>query len=196
MAIEPALRPSARRHPGLDIVRNARIYRDGRELVVRTRDGRERRYATGSGGIERAVHVDEVGPWIDGSMSVPPRPGTWGFVELQDGDGRRVLRIDVEPWLPESPVLGGVRPDRDFRVLELTGLAALLKDAGIPVRTVHDREDELVARSGDGNATYASPGRLLPRWNTLGRGRRRPSGSWPLPSPSSRSGIRRGNCGS
>ncbi|QNA73365.1 hypothetical protein C8250_016830 [Streptomyces sp. So13.3] len=167
---EPALRPSARRHPGLDIVRNARIHRDGRELVVRTRDGRERRYATGPGGIERAVHVDAVGPWIDGSMTVPPRPGTWGFVELQDGDGRRVLRIDVEPWLPESPVLSGVRPDRDFRILELTGLAPLLKDAGIPVRTVRDREDELVARSGAGNATYANPGRLLPRWNTLGRG--------------------------
>lgn len=167
---EPALRPAARRHPGLDVVRHARIYRDGQELVVRGRDGRERRYATGAGGIERAVHVDVLGPWTDGSMAVPPRPGGWGFVELQDRDGGRVLRIDVESWLPESPVLGGVRPDRGFRVLELTGLAALLKDAGIPVHTVRDREDPMVARSGSGSETSADPGRLLPRWNTLGRG--------------------------
>ncbi|MEU3460227.1 hypothetical protein ABZ721_09740 [Streptomyces sp. NPDC006733] len=170
LVAEPALRPSARRHPGLDVVRNARIHRDGQDLVVRARDGRERRYAIGSGGIERAVHMDAVGPWIDGSMAVPPRPGTWGFVELQDADGKLVLRIDVEPWLPESPVLGGLRPDRGFRILELTGLAALLRDAGVPLHTVHDREDPTVARSGGGSATYADPGRLLPRWNTLGRG--------------------------
>ncbi len=122
---EPALRPVAQRHPGLDIVRNARIYLDGTNIVVRARDGSEQRYPVGAGGIELAVHLDT---------------GPWGVLELLDGSGQRVLGVRLNDWLPEAIVLDR-RPVGGDKLLERSGMAGLLKAAGVPIRHVHRADD-------------------------------------------------------
>lgn len=165
---EPALRPAARRPPGLDVVRHARIYRDGRELVVRSPHGTERRQAIGTGGIRRAVHADLLGLDAARQMGLP-LTGRWGVVDLQDGDGRTVWRIPLAEWLPESALLEP-HPLRGEKLLERTGLAGLLKESGIPVHRVHEPDDPLLAGSSGGGDKDIRFYDTVPVWHSVARG--------------------------
>ncbi|HEY5834538.1 hypothetical protein [Streptomyces sp.] len=160
---EPALRPAARRSPGLDVLRNACVFRDKRDVVVRDRHGTERRHLVGDGGIRRAVHVDAPGPPVGGRMG-PDLPGPWGYVDLRNAKDRCVLRIELDDWLPEGAAFAA-EPPRGERLLAVTGVAGLLADLRVPVTTVRERDNATVDKSA-----WARPGRLLPVWNTLGRG--------------------------
>ncbi|MCZ4121385.1 hypothetical protein [Streptomyces sp. H39-S7] len=164
---EPALRPAARRRPALDVVRHARIHRDGRDLVIRSPRGTERRHPIGTGGIRRAVHIDLLGLDAAQKMGLPVK-GRWGMVDLQDEDGHTVCRIPLAEWLPES---GMLEPDplRGEKLLGRTGLAGLLKEAGIPVHRIHELDDPLLAGSsgGDKDVHFYT---ALPVWHSVARG--------------------------
>ncbi|MFE9975662.1 hypothetical protein ACFYRD_34310 [Streptomyces hirsutus] len=72
-----------------------------------------------------------------------------------------ICRFDVGDWLPEAPVLprravqGEQSPAR-------TGVAGLLRAAGVPLHVVRDRNDPLAASKGAG--TSLGPGRSFPSW--------------------------------
>ncbi|MEV5015938.1 hypothetical protein ACIGW1_30325 [Streptomyces sp. NPDC053780] len=155
---EPALRPAASRGPGLERCRVSRLFVEDGELVLRTRR-RTRRLPVGGTGIARAVFVDV--PGADMERVGPPIPGSWGELQLQDRDGGPIARLDVEQWLPESPVL----PKRSVQgehLLGRSGVASLLKAAGIPLHVVRDRNDPLVAP--DGGGVRLGPGGDFPFW--------------------------------
>ncbi|MFG2326544.1 hypothetical protein [Streptomyces sp. NPDC048568] len=154
---EPALRPAGSRGPGLERCRVSRLFVEDGELVLRTRR-RTRRLPVGGTGIARAVFVDV--PGADKERMGPPIPGSWGELQLQDRDGGPIARLDVEQWLPESPVL----PKRFVQgehLLGRSGVASLLKAAGIPLHVVRDRNDPLVASGG---GIWLGPGGDFPLW--------------------------------
>ncbi|MFG3158621.1 hypothetical protein ACGFY8_01950 [Streptomyces sp. NPDC048232] len=158
LPLEPALRPAASRGPGLERCRVSRLFAEDGELVLRTRR-RTRRLPVGGAGIARAVFVDV--PGADMERMGPPIPGSWGELQLQDRDGGLIARLDVEQWLPESPVL----PKRFVQgehLLGRSGVAPLLKAAGIPLHVVRDRNDPLVAPGGGG--VRLGPGGDFPFW--------------------------------
>ncbi|WAX78583.1 hypothetical protein [Streptomyces sp. KMM 9044] len=159
MSTEPALRPAASRGPGLERCHVSRFYAQDGALVLRTR-GRTRRFPVGgAAGIARAVFVDAAGG--DRTRVGPDLPGSWGEVQLQDGDGALVGRFDIEDWLPEAPVLPK-RSVQGEQLLARTGVAGLLRAAGVPLHVVRDRNDPLVVSKGAGASL--GPGRSFPSW--------------------------------
>ncbi|MFE7231273.1 hypothetical protein ACFVAF_11455 [Streptomyces sp. NPDC057596] len=161
MIYEPALRPAASRGPGLELCHRSRLYLDDGDLVLQTRT-RTWRFPIGDGGITRAVFLDI--PGDDKERMGPTIGGSWGEVQLQDRDGALVGSFDMEDWLPESPAL----PDRWVKgeqLLDRTGVAALLKAAGIPLHVVTDRDDTLLASgSRRRGAKSLAPGGDFPLW--------------------------------
>ncbi|PWI11361.1 hypothetical protein DIZ27_07480 [Streptomyces sp. NWU339] len=166
---EPALRPAASRGPGLERCHVSRLFAQDGALVLRTR-GRTRRFPVGgSAGIARAVFIDAAGIDAAGIDAAggdrkrvgPDLPGSWGEVQLQDGNGALIGRFDVEDWLPEAPVLPR-RSVQGEQLLARTGVAGLLRAAGVPLHVVRDRNDPLVASKGTGASL--GPGRPFPSW--------------------------------
>ncbi|MCX2927377.1 hypothetical protein [Streptomyces sp. NEAU-W12] len=159
MIPEPALRPAASRGPGLERCHASRLYAQDGALVLRTR-GRTRRFPVGgTAGVARAVFVDAAGG--DRTRVGPDLPGSWGEVQLQDGDGALVGRFDIEDWLPEAPALPK-RSVQGEQLLARTGVAGLLRAAEVPLHVVRDGNDPLVATKGAGASL--GPGRSFPAW--------------------------------
>ncbi|WP_445528244.1 hypothetical protein [Streptomyces cyslabdanicus] len=161
MISEPALRPAAARGPGLEVCHRSRFYRDGGDLVLRSRT-RTLRFPIGDGGITRAVFLDL--PGADMERIGPTIRGSWGKVQLQDRNGALVGSFDIENWLPESPALSK-RYVKGEELLDRTGVAALLKAAHIPLHVVKDRDDPLLAPGSRwGRAKSLGPGPDFPHW--------------------------------
>ncbi|MGW0824251.1 hypothetical protein [Streptomyces sp. NPDC002845] len=161
MIPEPALRPAGSRGPGLELCRTSRFCLDGGDLVLRTR-ARTVRHQVGEKGIARAVFIDAGGD--DKERMGPTTSGPWGEVQLQDRNGALVGWFDIEGWLPESPVLPK-RTVQGEQLLSRTGVADLLKSAGIPLHVVRDRNDPLVApRTRRGGSGFLGPGKAFPSW--------------------------------
>ncbi|CAL9467248.1 hypothetical protein ACF1FY_00625 [Streptomyces althioticus] len=164
MTEAPALRPAAGRGPGLERCHGSRLSAEDGALVLRAR-GRTRRVPVGDGGVARAVFVDAAP--ADAGRDEPGRPGAWGEVRLQDGGGAQVARIPLGEWLPEAPAL----PERAVQgeqLLERTGVAGLLKAAGVPLHVARDRNDPR-AGSGKGGVSLG-PGPAFPLWYWCVRG--------------------------
>lgn len=163
---EPALRPCGQRAPNLAIVRQARLYWDGRSLVLRAPGAPERRFPVGPGGVERAIHINIYGE--EAARRMPPA-GEWGALELQNGQGQRLLRIPLMDWLPEaSSALS--RPVEGELLLQLTGASGLLKAAEVPLSVVTSLDDPLLAHSSRGPDTDIHICRALPVWHSVLRG--------------------------
>ncbi|MGY1400032.1 hypothetical protein ACW69H_21955 [Streptomyces sp. SS10] len=164
MTEAPALRPAAGRGPGLERCHASRLSVEDGALVLRAR-GRTRRVPVGDGGVARAVFVDAAP--ADAGRDDPGRPDAWGEVRLQDRDGAQVARIPLGDWLPEAPAL----PERAVQgeqLLERTGVAGLLKAAGVPLHVARDRNDPR-AGSGKGGVSLG-PGPAFPLWYWCVRG--------------------------
>ncbi|MEU0909401.1 hypothetical protein [Streptomyces althioticus] len=159
-----ALRPAAGRGPGLERCHGSRLSVEDGALVLRA-GGRTRRVPVGDGGVARAVFVDAAP--ADARRDEPGRPGAWGEVRLQDRDGAQVARIPLGEWLPEAPALVE-RAVQGEQLLERTGVAGLLKAAGVPLHAVRDRNDPRAA-SGKGGVSLG-PGPAFPLWYWCVRG--------------------------
>ncbi|MEV6792667.1 hypothetical protein AB0M87_11810 [Streptomyces sp. NPDC051320] len=159
---EPALRPVAQRGPGLELCHRARLFADGGELVLRARSG-EHRFPVGvADGIARAVFIDAVGPDLE--RMGPPVRGSWGEIQFQNDGGGLIGRLDLDDWLPEAGELpkGLVAGEQ---LLTRTGMSALLAAAGIPLHTVRDRSDHLVASTTSFRPGISmGPGNPFPYW--------------------------------
>ncbi|MFE9686009.1 hypothetical protein [Streptomyces sp. NPDC006285] len=144
-------------------MRHARLYRDGKDLVLRDRHLRERRYPCGDGGIIRAVFVPPPGGQTQSKGSFTDRRGV---VSFEGGDGRPILRVPLAEWLPEAGLVGlmSLSPSA---CLERSGLRRLVTDAGIPLQEGTEPEQPEKDRSG-------SPDRAvnpdLPVWHGWARG--------------------------
>ncbi|WP_326754184.1 hypothetical protein OH738_16850 [Streptomyces hirsutus] len=159
MIPEPALRPAASRGPGLERCHASRLFAQDGGLVLRTR-GRTRRFPVGgTAGIARAVIVDAAAGGR--TRGGPDLPGSWGEVQLQDGNGALIGRFDIQDWLPEAPALPG-RSVQGEQLLARSGVAGLLRAAGVPLHVVRDRNDPLVASKGAGASL--GPGGSFPLW--------------------------------
>ncbi|MGW3127123.1 hypothetical protein [Streptomyces sp. NPDC001123] len=152
-----------------EVVRRARLYADGRTLVLRDRRPRERRYPVGPGGIRRAVLVP---PPSDAWETVTKRPAErWGVLVFQNEDGHDVLCVPLADWLPEAGVVG-ILELKPAKCLNRTGLPELAAALGIPVEEQprsKTGERELPA-TGSGHAPNHAVHRELPRWHSWIRG--------------------------
>ncbi len=163
---EPVLRPKSMRGPGLDIVRNARVYADGKSLVVRNRRGRERRYSVGDGGIRKAVFF----PPANVLGTAMKRPATrWGVVVFQDSEGRYVLRVPLAQWLPEATELGTADLSPQD-CLSRTGLRQLSDRLGIPLSESPQPWGREVIESPGGGDYDSAIESDVPVWNGWARG--------------------------
>ncbi|MFE4409914.1 hypothetical protein [Streptomyces sp. NPDC056821] len=161
MIPEPALRPAASSGPGIELCYRSRLYLDGGDLVLQTRT-HTRRFPIGGDGITRAVFLDV--PGDDMERRGPTIEGSWGKVQLQDRDGALIGYFNIEDWLPESPAIPK-RWVRGEQLLDRTGVAALLKAAGIPLHVVNDRNDPLLATGSRRRKPVSlSPGGAFPWW--------------------------------
>ena len=164
VATGPVLRPAATRRPAVDVARRARLSCDSRGLLFTDRYGTVHHYPVGRDGIAKAVLLRTPSPasWGHGG---PPVPGSMGRLQLQDSDGRLVLRLDADDWVPESGSLLFSATD-GLHLLEHSGLAELLNVCRIPLETVRDPEHPLLARVSwrEAGRTYLRPGRLMPNW--------------------------------
>jgi hypothetical protein len=137
------------------------LFLDGGDLVLHRRR-RVLRFPVGDDGIARAVFIDAAG--ADKERVGPAIPGSWGELQLHDRDGVLVGRFDMEDWLPEAAVLPK-RFVQGEQLLSRTGVAALLKAAGIPLHVVRDRNDPMVAEKAQrGGGRSLSPGNSFPLW--------------------------------
>ncbi|WP_028805080.1 hypothetical protein [Streptomyces sp. 142MFCol3.1] len=149
------------------VVRRARLYTDGRTLVVRDRRLRERRYAVGAGGIRRAVFTPPGDLW---ETVVKRSAERWGVLAFQGEDGRTILRVPLAEWLPEAQVVG-VLDLRPSKCLKRTGLRELVTSLGIPLEE-SPRSGDVGEEPGGGlgdksdRAVHAE----LPRWHSWARG--------------------------
>lgn len=164
------VRPRRMRPHNADVVRRARLYADGRALVVRDRRSRERRYPVGAGGIRRAVFVppDASDAWENVSRRPAER---WGVLVFQNEDGHDVLCVPLADWLPEAGVVG-ILELKPAKCLDLTELRELAAAVGLPVEEMppsKSGERELPAR-GPGHAPDRAVHRELPRWHSWIRG--------------------------
>ncbi|MEU2909046.1 hypothetical protein ACFYM3_07480 [Streptomyces massasporeus] len=161
MIPEPVLRPAASRGPGLELCYRSRLFLDDGDLVLQTRR-RRFHFRVGDSGIARAVFIDVAG--ADKERMGPAIPGSWGELQLQDHGGALVGWFDMEDWLPESPSLPK-RSVQGEQLLSRTGVAALLKAAGIPLHVVRDPNDPLVSKKAwRGGGRSLSPGSAFPMW--------------------------------
>ncbi|MFE7896594.1 hypothetical protein ACFU3E_03450 [Streptomyces sp. NPDC057424] len=161
MIPEPVLRPAASRGPGLELCHRSRLFLNDGDLVLQTRR-RTFHFPVGDGGIARAVFIDAAG--ADKERMGPAIRGSWGELQLQDHGGALVGWFDMEDWLPESPALPK-RSVQGEQLLSRTGVAALLKAAGIPLHVVRDRNDPLVSKkTRRGGGRSLGPGSAIPLW--------------------------------
>ncbi|MGW0736225.1 hypothetical protein [Streptomyces sp. NPDC002851] len=88
-----------------------------------------------------------------------------GTLQLQDRDGRLVLSLRVDDWLPEASGLHGAYPD-GLALLHRSGLAEVLDVCRIPLETVRDPQHPSLDRVSWFAAarTHLAPGKLMPRW--------------------------------
>jgi hypothetical protein len=145
-------------------VRHARLYRDGKDLILRDRRMRERRYPCGDDGIVRAAFVPppDRQPQAKGSFA-----DRWGVVAFKGGDGRTILRVPLAEWLPEAGLVGlmSLSPSE---CLDRTGLRRLVADLGIPLEESAESQEH-----PEGDASGASDRavhRDLPAWHNWARG--------------------------
>ncbi|ELP64235.1 hypothetical protein ACKI1I_35085 [Streptomyces turgidiscabies] len=166
MLQEPMLRPAGMRFPALDVVRSARVFADGKTLVVRDRRGGEKRYPVGGEGIRGAVFFPPADIW-ETTMKHPA--ARWGVLVFVDADGRYVLQIPLAHWLPEAGVVGTAQL-RPMECLSRTGLKQLIDELRVPMtesETPWGRE--VFASPGGGRYDWAgSTGQLL--WHNWVRG--------------------------
>jgi hypothetical protein len=164
---EPVVRPRGMRAHSAEVVRRARIYADGKSLVVRDPRLRERRYPVGGGDITRAVFVP---PSPDLWETVAKRPAErWGTLVFEQEDGRGVLQVPLAEWLPEAHVVG-VLELRPERCLDRTGLRELAAELGIPLEeSTQPRGNGSVATDRGSGSDRAVHGEL-PRWYGWTRG--------------------------
>uniref|UniRef100_A0AAU2A185 Integral membrane protein n=1 Tax=Streptomyces sp. NBC_00093 TaxID=2975649 RepID=A0AAU2A185_9ACTN len=163
---EPALRPKGMKAPGLDAVRNARVFADGNNLVVRNRRGRERRYPVGDGGIRQAVFFPPADIWETTTKWPTAR---WGVVVFQDAEGRYVLRVPLAQWLPEAASTGTADLSPQD-CLSRTGIKQLSDRLGIPLsESAKPWGREVIGSPGGGRYESASEADL-PVWNGWARG--------------------------
>ncbi|MFD4261027.1 hypothetical protein ACFWR9_26225 [Streptomyces sp. NPDC058534] len=152
---------------GTHVVRRARLYADGPNLVVRDARCRERRYAVGADGIRRAVFY----PPKDVSGIVQKRPADrWGVLAFKGENGRDLLHVPLAGWLPEARSIGALDL-RPHKCLSRTGLRELVERLGIPL----EESPQALTASGvpdDGreNRPYRALYAELPGWHTWARG--------------------------
>ncbi|MEH0423985.1 hypothetical protein [Streptomyces sp. B21-083] len=165
------------RGPGVDVVRNARVYADGNgadgnglvvgnSLVVRNRHRRERRYPVGDGEIRQAVFF----PPADARGTATKRlTARWGVVVFQDAAGHYVLQVPLAQWLPEGPVMGTADLSPQD-CLSRTGLNQLCDHLGIPLsESPKPWGREVIESPGGGDHDSASEADV-PVWNGWVRG--------------------------
>ncbi|MFD4985925.1 hypothetical protein [Streptomyces sp. NPDC058374] len=156
---EPALRPVATSGPGVEISVWARLFFDGKALVLRSRgffgQRREVRYPlSGPRGVSRALLIIP-----DAETTDPGNPGV-GEVRFLDPAGRPVARLPINRWL--SP--GGRRLPIEEQVRR-SGVYALLEAAGIPVEPASQADRAAPRESWWRELLLAlDPGPTLPWW--------------------------------
>jgi hypothetical protein len=154
---------------GVDVVRRARLYADGKILVVRDRRRRERRYVVGAGGIQRAVFYP---PPADLWETVSKRPAErWGVLVFKGEGERDILEVPLAKWLPEANVVGALDL-RPKKCLARTGLRELASALGVSVEESPRPRAEAGERPA--GARGDKPGRAvhgeLPGWFSWVRG--------------------------
>ncbi|MEW2305773.1 hypothetical protein AB0958_38435 [Streptomyces sp. NPDC006655] len=163
------MRPRGMRPHNADVVRRARLYADGKTLVVRDQRLRERRYPVGAGGIRRAAFLP---PPPDVWETVTKRPAErWGVLVFEDEEGREVLCVPLAEWLPEAGVVG-ILDLKPAKCLDRTGLRELAAALGVPV------EEKPGSKTGEREPLERTSGptqdravhRELPRWHSWTRG--------------------------
>ncbi|MEU9447136.1 hypothetical protein [Streptomyces sp. NPDC048277] len=167
---DAVVRPRGMRPHSVDVARRARLYADGKTLVVRDRRLGERRYPVGAGGIRRAVFVppDASDAW----ETVSKRPAErWGVLVFENEEGHDVLYVPLAEWLPEADVVG-ILDLKPAKCLDRTGLRELAAALGIPVEEkprsgAGGRE---LPETGPGHAVDRAVHRELPRWHNWVRG--------------------------
>jgi hypothetical protein len=154
---------------GIDVVRRARLYADGKTLVVRDRRRRERRYEVGAGGIRRAVFYP---PPADLWETVSKRPAErWGVLVFKGEDERDILEVPLAEWLPEANVVGALDL-RPKKCLVRTGLKELASALGVAVEespTPRAEAGEKTEHRQGSRPDRAAQGEL-PRWFSWVRG--------------------------
>lgn len=164
---EPVARPGGMPRYATHVVRRARLYADGRNLVVRDSQRREHRYAVGAGGIRRAVFFPPHDLW----EIVQKRPADrWGVLAFKGEDGRDLLHVPLAAWLPEARAIGAMDL-KPSKCLSRTGLGELVKTLGIPL----EESPQPLTGSGvpdDGwrSTPYRAVHAELPRWHSWARG--------------------------
>ncbi|MDK1347414.1 hypothetical protein QNO09_29770 [Streptomyces sp. 378] len=166
-AIEPVVRPAGMPPHHAHVVRRARLYAEGRTLVVRDGRLRERRYGVGGDGIRHAVFIPPGDLW----ETVQKRPmERWGVLAFKSEAEREVLRVPLAAWLPEAGVVGAMDL-RPSTCLDRTGLRDLVATLGIPLEEGLQPADGVEVRE---NSRGPRPDRAvhgdLPRWHSWARG--------------------------
>ncbi|MFE2436130.1 hypothetical protein [Streptomyces sp. NPDC059409] len=126
---EPVVRPGGMPAHSTHVVRRARLYADGPDLVVRDARYQEQRYAVGAGGIRRAVFFPPQDVWGIAQNRPADR---WGVLVFKDSGGRDLLHVPLAAWLPEAEGIGALDL-RPHKCLGRTGLKQLVESLGIPL---------------------------------------------------------------
>ncbi|MER8224067.1 hypothetical protein ABTZ58_26450 [Streptomyces sp. NPDC094143] len=163
---EPTARPAGALPHHAQVVRRARLYVEGRTLVVRDARLGERRYAVGVDGIRRAVFHPPADLW----ETVQKHPWKrWGVLTFKGEGERDLLQVPLAAWLPEAGVVGAMDL-APLKCLERTGLSDLVATLGIALE-----EGSPSGRAEvQGDSTGSRPDRAvhahLPRWHSWVRG--------------------------
>ncbi|GAA3496309.1 hypothetical protein GCM10019016_034100 [Streptomyces prasinosporus] len=160
---EPVVRPVAMPPHNTHVVRRARLFAEGHDLVLRDARLRERRFPVGEDGIRRAVHFPPGDLW----ETVRRSPGDrWGVLVFQGADGSELVRVPLAAWLPEAE-LAGMLELSPAQCLRRTGLEALVTHLGIPLEASAAPWDR-AARDGErrGRPVARAEHRGLPRWHS------------------------------
>ncbi|MET7451253.1 hypothetical protein ABZT03_05005 [Streptomyces sp. NPDC005574] len=163
------VRPRGMRPYGVDVVRRARLYADGKTLVVRDRRRRERRFEVGAAGIRRAVFYPPPGDLWD---TVSTRPAErWGVLVFKGEDERAILEVPLAEWLPEASVVGALDL-RPKKCLDRTGLKELVSALAVPLEESPKPRAEAEERpeDGRGDKPHRAVNGELPRWFSWVRG--------------------------
>jgi hypothetical protein len=147
------------------VVRHARVYRRGSELIVRDGRLRERGYPVGDGGIARAVFVP---PPDSGAAPKTPSADRWGVIDFRGADERTILRIPLAEWLPEAGLVG-VLDLGPAQCLDRTGLRRLVTDLGISLEESPEPGARPKAETSGPRPERAAH-RELPAWHNWARG--------------------------
>ncbi len=157
------MRPAGMPPHNTHVVRRARLFAGGHDLVLRDARLRERRFPVGEDGIRRAVHFPPGNLW----GTVRRSPGDrWGVLVFQGADGDELVRVPLAAWLPEAELLG-VLEVSPAQCLRRSGLEALVTRLGIPLE-VSDAPWDPAARNSErrGRRVTRAEHRGLPRWHS------------------------------